>query len=167
MAPYSNRQLFSVGHNETSNKKVWYFWNKIERRTSSYWKDNMFLCQLHDLVISDNIKQQHMTVWGIWSCPDYRYQITAFQDWMLRRRTWRWRQGYPYSVKLSEGHSFGCAWFVVIQTKLENYQWTWMPPPPKITKWDITNGRYIRMQGGLLALPSAHDLLVSRTPVSI
>jgi len=156
-----------VGDNETSNKKIWYFWNKIERGTSSYWKDNMFLYQLHDLIISDNIKQPHMTVWAIWSCPDYRYQITAFQDWMLRRRTWRWSQGYPYSAKLSEGHNFCCAWLVVIQTKMENYQWTWMPPHPQITKWDITNGRRTRVQGGLFALPSAHDLLVSRTPVSI
>jgi len=40
-------------------------------------------------------------------------------------------------------------------------------PHPEITKWDITNGRHIRVQGGLFALPSARDLLVSRTPVSI
>jgi len=42
-----------------------------------------------------------------------------------------------------------------------------MPPPPKITTWDITNGRHIRVQGGLFALPSARDLLVSRSPVNI
>lgn len=37
------------------------------------------------------------------------------------------------------------------------------PPPHKIAKWDIANGRHIRVQSGLFALPSACDLLVFRT----
>ena len=168
MAPYSNRQLYSVGDKETSNKKIWHFWNKIERGISSNWKDNIFFCQINDAVISDNIMQQHMTVWAICGCREYKNQITALQDWMLNRRTWRWRQCQPF-----RGPQFLLCMICDDKNKngklpvnLNAPTTTTTPPPQKNNKVGYYKWKTLRVQSGLFALPSACDLLVSRTSVS-